>query len=246
MKSPAAQYLQEVVGAKAVLRGAARTAAGVKVAGDRLIIRLTKRASDFPARMTMPYFCPVPTDLPIDTGRRRGAAPGLRPLLHRRVRARPPRRPEAEPLLPRASRRTTSTASSSRSRTAGRRLRTRSRQASWTPNSARPIPGLPDSRRSTASTRRSSCPFPRGRHFLPGHEHSRPLFKNNPKLRQAVNFATRPDRAPGRGRRLGWRVASPTAISRPGCRATSTGTSTRSIPRSREGAGARPRAHEKR
>ena len=99
--SPAAQYLQDVVGVKAVLRGAARTAAGVKVAGNQLIVRLTKRAPDFPARMTMAYLCPVPTDLPIDTGGRRGAAPRLRPLLRCRVRARQPRRPEAEPLLPR-------------------------------------------------------------------------------------------------------------------------------------------------
>jgi ABC-type transport system substrate-binding protein len=66
MRSPAAPYLQDVVGADAVQRGAAQTASGVKVAGSRLIIKLTRRASDFPARMTMPYFCPVPKDLPID------------------------------------------------------------------------------------------------------------------------------------------------------------------------------------
>jgi peptide/nickel transport system substrate-binding protein len=51
MSSPAARYLQEV--------------AGVKAVGNKLIIRLTKRVPDFPARMTMPYLCPVPTDLPI-------------------------------------------------------------------------------------------------------------------------------------------------------------------------------------
>ena len=49
--SPAARYLQEV--------------AGVRAAGNQLIVRLTKRVPDFPARMTMPYLCPVPTDLPI-------------------------------------------------------------------------------------------------------------------------------------------------------------------------------------
>ena len=65
MKSPAAQYLQEVVGAEAVQQGAAETALGVKVTGSHLIIQLTKRVSDFPARMTMPYFCPVPPGLPI-------------------------------------------------------------------------------------------------------------------------------------------------------------------------------------
>src|SRR5438128_5045884 len=64
--SPAAEYLREVVGAAAVQDGSARTASGVTVAGNRLIIRLTKRTPDFPARMTMPYFCPVPADLPIE------------------------------------------------------------------------------------------------------------------------------------------------------------------------------------
>jgi peptide/nickel transport system substrate-binding protein len=50
MKSPAAQYLQEV--------------ASVKAAGNHLIVQLTKRVPDLPARMTMPYLCPVPADLP--------------------------------------------------------------------------------------------------------------------------------------------------------------------------------------
>jgi ABC-type transport system substrate-binding protein len=49
--SPAARYFQEV--------------ADVRAAGSHLIVRLTKRVPDFPARMTMPYLCPVPTDLPI-------------------------------------------------------------------------------------------------------------------------------------------------------------------------------------
>ncbi len=51
MNSPGARYLHEVAGAKAV--------------GDHLIVRLTKRVPDFPARTTMPYFCPVQKDLPI-------------------------------------------------------------------------------------------------------------------------------------------------------------------------------------
>jgi peptide/nickel transport system substrate-binding protein len=66
LHSPAVQYLEEVVGAADVQQGRASIASGVKVAGNRLTIQLTKRASDFPARMTMPYFCPVPVDLPAD------------------------------------------------------------------------------------------------------------------------------------------------------------------------------------
>jgi ABC-type transport system substrate-binding protein len=51
MNSPAARYLQDVT--------------DVKATGSHLIVRLTKRVPDFPARLTMPYLCPVPTDLPI-------------------------------------------------------------------------------------------------------------------------------------------------------------------------------------
>jgi ABC-type oligopeptide transport system substrate-binding subunit len=51
MNSPAAGYLRDV--------------ADVKAAGNQLIVRLTKKVPDFPARMTMPYLCPVPSDLPI-------------------------------------------------------------------------------------------------------------------------------------------------------------------------------------
>jgi peptide/nickel transport system substrate-binding protein len=65
MASPGAEYLQDVLGADAVRQGAAQTALGVKVVGNRLIIRLTKKAPDFPARMTTPYFCPVQKDLPV-------------------------------------------------------------------------------------------------------------------------------------------------------------------------------------
>jgi peptide/nickel transport system substrate-binding protein len=66
MKSPAAPYLEDIVGAGPVQQGKAQRPSGVKAAGNRLIIRLTKRLPDFPARMTMPYLCPVPAKLPID------------------------------------------------------------------------------------------------------------------------------------------------------------------------------------
>jgi ABC-type transport system substrate-binding protein len=50
MRSPGAHYLQEI--------------AHVEAVGNHLIVQLTKKVPDFPARMTMPYLCPVPTDLP--------------------------------------------------------------------------------------------------------------------------------------------------------------------------------------
>jgi peptide/nickel transport system substrate-binding protein len=39
---------------------------GVKVKGSHLVITLTKAAPDFLARMAMPFFCAIPTDLPHD------------------------------------------------------------------------------------------------------------------------------------------------------------------------------------
>jgi ABC-type transport system substrate-binding protein len=66
MNSPARDFLQEVVGADRVRQGTAQTASGVRAAGNRLTLQLTKRVPDFPARMTMPYFCPVAVRLPPD------------------------------------------------------------------------------------------------------------------------------------------------------------------------------------
>ncbi len=65
MNSWGAQYLQDVVGVEAV--------------GDHLIVRLRKRVPDFPARTTMPYLCPVPTDLPIAPEGVRAPLPGSGP-----------------------------------------------------------------------------------------------------------------------------------------------------------------------
>jgi peptide/nickel transport system substrate-binding protein len=64
MPSPGAHYLLDIVGADAMQQGIARTASGVKAVGDQLIVRLKKKVPDFPARTTMPYFCPVQKDLP--------------------------------------------------------------------------------------------------------------------------------------------------------------------------------------
>jgi ABC-type oligopeptide transport system substrate-binding subunit len=66
MLSPAAAYLHEVEGADLVLSGAASTPTGVKAKGTTLQIRLTRRVPDFLERLTMPFFCAVPLDLPFE------------------------------------------------------------------------------------------------------------------------------------------------------------------------------------
>jgi peptide/nickel transport system substrate-binding protein len=64
MGSPGGAYMADVVGAKTVRAG--EPPAGVSARGNRLVVRLTRPAPDFPARMTMPFFCAVPPNLPLD------------------------------------------------------------------------------------------------------------------------------------------------------------------------------------
>ena len=201
MRSPAAQYLQDVVGAKAVLRGAARTAAGVKVAGDRLIIRLTRRASDFPARMTMPYFCPVPNDLPIDPEGAEAPLPGSGPyyiaeFVHgRRVvleRNRYYRGPRAHHLDRLVVQIEDSRATITDKVEAGE----------LDAELGSPNPRLAGLAAKYGVNKAQFWSIPSQDIFFLVMNTSRPLFKNNPKLRQAVNFAI--DRSALRDVAGGW------------------------------------------
>jgi len=60
MQSPAVAFFSDVVGSDKT------PVSGVKVKGSHLIITLTKPAPDFIARVTMPFFCAIPTNLPHD------------------------------------------------------------------------------------------------------------------------------------------------------------------------------------
>lgn len=67
MNSPAQPFIDDIVGAPAVIAGRARTARGVRVLSPyRLQIRLSKRAPDLLSRLAMPFFCAIPTNLPIN------------------------------------------------------------------------------------------------------------------------------------------------------------------------------------
>jgi ABC-type transport system substrate-binding protein len=63
MKSELASSFVDIVGAKAVLDGKAKTASGVTARGNRLVVRLTKPAGDLSTRMAS--VCAVPPNLPI-------------------------------------------------------------------------------------------------------------------------------------------------------------------------------------
>ncbi|MBA3841387.1 MAG: hypothetical protein H0X39_01995 [Actinobacteria bacterium] len=60
MQSPAVAFFSDIVGSSK------SPVSGVKVKGNHLIINLTQNAPDFVARMAMPFFCAVPTNLPHD------------------------------------------------------------------------------------------------------------------------------------------------------------------------------------
>ena len=63
--SPAMGYLREIVGAVEVIDGRAASIAGIRAVGPyRLEIRLTGALPDLPARLSMPFFCPVLPETP--------------------------------------------------------------------------------------------------------------------------------------------------------------------------------------
>lgn len=63
-RSPGATHARDIVGAAAVLAGRRSTATGVVARGYTLTVRFTRPAPDFLARTTMPFFCAVPPGLP--------------------------------------------------------------------------------------------------------------------------------------------------------------------------------------
>jgi peptide/nickel transport system substrate-binding protein len=66
MSSPAWPFIRDLVGAQAVLDGHVTKASGVRVLSPyKLQILLTKRAPDLLSRLAMPFFAPIPSNLPI-------------------------------------------------------------------------------------------------------------------------------------------------------------------------------------
>jgi peptide/nickel transport system substrate-binding protein len=66
MNSPGSVHTRDIAGAEDVLAGKARAARGVVARGNTLVVRFTRPVPDFPARTTMPFFCAVPPTLPAD------------------------------------------------------------------------------------------------------------------------------------------------------------------------------------
>jgi ABC-type oligopeptide transport system substrate-binding subunit len=66
VRSPGAVHTRDIGGAAAVLAGRRRTAAGVVARGNTLVVRLTRPAPDFLHRTTLPFFCAVPPNMPAE------------------------------------------------------------------------------------------------------------------------------------------------------------------------------------
>jgi peptide/nickel transport system substrate-binding protein len=67
MSSPAQPFIEDVVGAQAVIAGRAQRAGGVRAVGRyTLQLRLTRRSPDLLARLAMPFFQAIQTNLPIE------------------------------------------------------------------------------------------------------------------------------------------------------------------------------------
>ena len=66
--SPGIGVLGDLEGAVAFHEGRARHVSGIRVRGSTISFTLARPAPDFPARISLPYFCTVPTDTPIVHG----------------------------------------------------------------------------------------------------------------------------------------------------------------------------------
>jgi ABC-type transport system substrate-binding protein len=66
MESPGLYLARDIVGAGRVVAGKATSASGVVARGNTLVIRLTRPAPDFPHRTASTFLCAVPPTLPVD------------------------------------------------------------------------------------------------------------------------------------------------------------------------------------
>ena len=205
---------------------------GVVARGNRLVVRFTRPVADFPAQTTMPFFCAVPPTLPADP---EGVSrvPGRRPVLRGRVPRRAAGRDPAQPLLQRH-------AAAPRGRLRRRPGTVGSPQAvTRSGRTRRGRLGLvgPPSRFEHGPRLAAKYGINRSRFFVTpglsqfgfGLNTSRPLFRNNARLRRAVNFAIDRRALSGvlevrRSRR------SRTSTCRRGCRDSGTRASIRSRP----------------
>jgi len=79
MRSPGARFMLDIVGATAVRQGRAAKASGVVARGRTLTVRFTHPTTDFASRTTLPFFCAVPPTVPADDPEGIGQMPSAGP-----------------------------------------------------------------------------------------------------------------------------------------------------------------------
>lgn len=65
---PGKRFLSDVVGAPAFTRGAVPHIRGIRIAGDTITFTLTRPSATFLQRVSLPFFCTVPTTTPVALG----------------------------------------------------------------------------------------------------------------------------------------------------------------------------------
>ena len=73
--SPGTRFLGDVVGARAFSAGKAERVRGIHVSGDTISFTLTRPSKHFLERLSLPFFCVVPTDTPLVQGGVQPVAP---------------------------------------------------------------------------------------------------------------------------------------------------------------------------
>jgi peptide/nickel transport system substrate-binding protein len=86
VQSPGAIFMRDIVGADDVLSGRAKTARGVVARGNTLVVRFNHPTPNFVARTTLPFFCAVPPWLPV-SAEGLGAFPSAGPYYVKEYRA---------------------------------------------------------------------------------------------------------------------------------------------------------------
>ena len=193
MASQGSPFLDVVQGAQAVIDGKASSISGVKVIGsNKLSVTLTKAAPDFLARLTMPFFQAIDTNLAktIDPARRPDVRV-VRPVLLLGLHAEPLDHAQAEPELQ-------GLAPEQPGRDPGQRRQLARDDLPEHRSRTRPTM-VPRSRRLSGPQIAKQFPVNTkdGRYQTRPElvidyvalNHDRPLFKNNPKLAKAVNWA---------------------------------------------------------
>jgi peptide/nickel transport system substrate-binding protein len=187
-----ANLFADVAGANAFMRGKAKSIGGVRAKGDKLVIRLVSPRPDLLARLAMPFVTAVPVDLPVVVGGVRTPYPSAGPYEISEftpgksfVLVRNPYwRRDLVPWRPANVDRIVSVDVSSDARDVRAVEEDRLDLMWWTDVAQRP-----DLVKKYGVDKGRLFVRPSGDMMFIALNNDSPLFRNNPKLRQAVNYA---------------------------------------------------------